>query len=449
MVSQELLNGNKELEERRKLEGVSYKPPRKDEKQTILDRQRKIDSTLHSLELWRLMSEDPQERESLSENIQALQAERAELDNELKRIRREKRTWFHEWLIEDEKQQAAKKTTDPQPKPLPDLPTTITTTPQAAEKPPKKQPTISWKVKVYPTLALAYIQQKLAPVAAIYHLLKAYDHEGRGVVSRDIAREIFTVKKPANAFHWRLITWRRLRQIFDQGEGIFWTIAGDNIHLYGPDKVSNNLGAGRLRGRPVLVPTGKLAASSKKVKAYFYATFDAGMSRNNPMTRQSRRRATGVPERTQLEYDKEAGTKRLTNIAVTPFAYNRENIQRFAWERGKNVFKYFDAKGKYAKKRRSVIAWRMPNSYISSLETAPKGRQKKHNRKIDLVENLERGNDLEFVRIYHPTAQQAGREFNRRPDINHFYDLGGGFTLDAARKPKFKGARYWWVLATE
>lgn len=296
------------------------------------------------------------------------------------------------------------------------------------------------RVKVDPTIARAFLgrdprndSRKLASVGRLYYLLRAIDTQGRGKVSLDHARPVITEITG--------MTRRNLRGIFQQANGLVLDIIDDHIFIYSPARVSIALGAGPLRGRPVYVPLADLCGGIQQVRAALYATYHAGRRKANPIPRGNVRALTGVPERTQIRYDKVAKVKVRYNIGTANEEPTQENYQRRAWEQGRAAFKLFDIK-----QMKTVIAWRLPNSYDADYEQAPKGRQRKHNRRINLVIKRQQGNDADIVRTYLPTARIAARYASREPGHDHYYPTGTTSTFAADKPTKTKGVDVWALM---
>jgi len=316
----------------------------------------------------------------------------------------------------------------------------------AAPKMPDAAPNSPERVKVYPTLANAFLardprntKRTLAAVGRVYFLLRAHDSQGAGKVELVRLRQLITDATG--------MTWRNLRGILRQGDDLAWRLADDCLYLFSPAGVALALDAGSLKGRPVYVPAADLCGGIQQVRAAFYATYHGGRQAAMPITRQSIRALTGIPERTQQIYDRVSGTVVSTNIASAGELANKENRQRRSWQHGRAAFKFFDHRGVTFRKGAAVVVWRLPNSYNASYQQAPKGRQRKHNRRINLVIRRQQGSDLEIVRKYHPTARIAARCASREPEHDHYYPTGRALTFAAHKPPKLAGADFWRAIA--
>jgi hypothetical protein len=315
-----------------------------------------------------------------------------------------------------------------------------------APRKPKDGRELRERVKTYPTINRAFLardphnhKRTLAAVGRLYYLLRAIDTQGAGKLALHEARELIT--------HETGMTRRNLRGILRQGHGLTWRVADDCIYLSSPARVALALDCGSLRGRPVYIPIADLCEGIQQVRAAFFATYHGGRRETMPMTRQTIRALTGVPERTQQIYDRVAKTAVKTNIASAGELATKENRQRRAWENGRASFVFTDYRGVNFRKGAAVMAWRLPNSYDAIYEQAPKGRQRKHNQKINLVIKRQQGNDSAIVKTYHPTARIAARFAADDPGHDHYYPTGRALRIDTSKPPKLAGADLWRAIA--
>lgn len=301
------------------------------------------------------------------------------------------------------------------------------------------------RVKVYPTLAAAFLR-RFSAVGRVYFLLKAYDlakTDGGGGVNLTDVRELLTGRG-----EWSHITWRRLRQILDQGEGVTWhRDTGGRLWLHSPAAVANCLDIGRLCGRPVWVATGDLVKGAKETNAHLYGAYLSGCYGGDPITRRTIYNVTAVSPSSQRDYEELLGITPKINLSLTDETFTHEAAQRAAWRHGRAVFRFTDHHGKqpHLKAGDSVIAWQLPNSYSPAHEHAPRGRQKKLNRRIDLVNKEARGHDPK-IKIYFPAEELAAKAANRAADVDHYYQTPSVITPKAARLPKLAAANVWTVI---
>ena len=291
------------------------------------------------------------------------------------------------------------------------------TTPPAAARPQKEEEVVT----LHPALALAMLRQKQAAAGRVWYLLRYLDRGGRGwLPAEEVTREL-TDKKA----HWRICGPRQLRNLLRQGQGVFWERDKERIWLKSAAKVALALGVKRLSGRPVAMPVAALAGGMGQVRAHFYAAFHSGRAPQDqgrpgrPVSRATLAKLSGVPARSQRHYEKIATVRAQANIAVGP-VYTEETFRKQAWRHGRATFRFTDYQGRLGAPGRAYVAWRLPNSYHGPHEQCPRGRKKKINQQIDLVNGWAQGNDRPG-RLFHPNGGQAGRAFNRDSERDRYW----------------------------
>jgi len=308
-------------------------------------------------------------------------------------------------------------------------------------KPPQKAKAKAWPelpeaVRHYPTLGIAFIKNDLSAAGRVWLLLRAYDQAGQGCLYIRQIRELLTVKGSP----WRTVGRRRLRQILKEGESIFWDrYTADQIWLRSPAKVAVALNSGCLTGSPVELPILGLLGGISHAKAAFLAAWHAGRGSDKPISQAKIRELTGIPEATQRRYYRATGVKAERQIAVSAVKCalgdghqvikgehnDQAAIEHLAYRHGRKMFAFYDHQGKRGKRRQTYLAWHLPNIYRPSYKQAAKGRQKKHNRQIDLVSKGVQGNGLKVARIFHPKASQAAKAYNRDPQNDAYFPAAG------------------------
>ena len=117
----------------------------------------------------------------------------------------------------------------------------------------------------------------------------------------------------------QVVGWRRLRQIFHQGEGVFWERdSHGRLWLRSALRIALELDCDRLKGKRVELPINALLGGIGTVRAHFYASFHSGRSTDNPISRDTLASITGLSSRTQRDYDRLAQVERQRNITVGP-----------------------------------------------------------------------------------------------------------------------------------
>ena len=276
----------------------------------------------------------------------------------------------------------------------------------------------SASVIAHPTMLLAMLKQNLEAPGRVYFLLRSIDTLGSGWLEIENIRRRLTAKGSP----WRICGWRRLRQLFKQGEGIFWQRdSKDRLWLKGAHKIAYALDCGRLVGFPIRLPISSLLGGIQAVRGAFYAAFHSGRA-SSPISRQTLCELSGVPERTQRSYDRVARVQRQANIAIGE-RYSKETVEARAWQQGRAVFHFIDVRGLQGRPEAEYIAWHLPNSYIGPHERRSRANRKRVNRKLaDLVKKGIPGTSEERVeRLFWPNGALAAKGYNRDPQRDAYW----------------------------
>jgi hypothetical protein len=261
----------------------------------------------------------------------------------------------------------------------------------------------------------------LAASGRLWLVLRHLDHDGRGWLALDQVQQQLCDK----GSELRICGRRQLRNLLRQGQGIFWQRDKSRVWLRSAARAALALEVDRLRGQPVAVPLAILSGGMGQVRAHFYAAFHSGRpgekeGMGTPISRATLRKISRVPARTQRLYEQRTGVEVRANMAVGERLTDR-NYQERAWRHGRATFSFTDSKGKHGPAGGRYVAWRLPNSYQGPHALCPKGRMKKINHQIDLVNSRVQGNDLDraFDRLFQANGREAGRAYNRdqRRDI--------------------------------
>jgi hypothetical protein len=284
-------------------------------------------------------------------------------------------------------------------------------------------------VKVYPSLAAAMRQAKLTAVFRVWLLCHALDVDRRGVL--DVGQVYDTLAGKGSP--WRIGGRRRLQQIIATGQGVLWDrdkLKNDRLQLrlYGPARVAVGLGVPRLAGQPVAVPVTDLLEGLHSTNAALFSAVltlrNDGDGQGRPVTRATLRQLTGTAFSTQRTYAKTAAIRSRPNYVILEGAADTEARQAAHWTHGRGVFVFVDHDGRQGGgRRRAYLARPMPNSYDSPLQLAARGRQRKVNKRLNLVTNGARGNaaDVDYSKLYHDNPTEAGKAYNRRPTTDHYW----------------------------
>lgn len=270
---------------------------------------------------------------------------------------------------------------------------------------------------LHPTLATALLGHELAAAGRIYFLLRYLDASNQGWVTLETARErLADVSSPL-----RVCGWRRLRQLLHEGEGVLWQRDNARIWLTGAAKVAHKLGCQRLTGKAVEIPIKALLGGIQQVRAHFYASFHSGRAAA-PISRETLRTITSVPERSQRLYDHVARIKRQTNLAIGE-KYNHLNNEERCWQQGNGVFPFLDANGQRGAANGEYLAWQLPNSYQGPHQQHGHRSRKRLNQQLaDLRNNVAVGNDKPKIdRVFWSDGAAAARAYNRNASQDHFW----------------------------
>lgn len=300
--------------------------------------------------------------------------------------------------------------------------------------------------KLYPDVALGMLRQELAAAGRIWLLLQHIDNVGQGWLTFETAREKLTDKKS----DWRVCGWRQLRNLLNEGEGIFWQRENGRIWLRSVAKVAAALGIRRLTLQPVALPVSALLDGMGQVRAHLYASFhssrDKADAEASPIARDTLTRISHVPQRTQRFYEKRAKVKAKRNFAVGPAASEPE-AEHTAWQQGTAVFQLQDQDGWHGRKDRTYLAWQLPNNYRGPHAKQPRGRMKRINQELaDLFMKGMTGNGEELVedklpRRFFGNGRLAAKALNRSASRDVYWKRAGGL-----RQAQSTSYQLWYVL---
>jgi hypothetical protein len=272
-------------------------------------------------------------------------------------------------------------------------------------------------IVIHPSMGLAILKQHREAPARLYYLLRVIDRSGRGWLPIEQIRQQLTRKgEPL-----RICGWRRLRQLLREGEGFFWNRDKDRLWLNGAHKIAFRLGVNRLQGYPVDLPVEAFLGGIQAVRAAFYAAFHGGREAK-PISRETLRDLSGIPSRTQLEYDRIAHVRRTRNFAIGEH-YATETSQERAWRNGRGVFHFVDTKGRQGRAGGEYVAWSLPNSYQAEYQRRSIGNRKRLNRKLaDLLQKGTTGNDERvFEKLFFSNGALAVRRYNRYAETDAYW----------------------------
>ena len=277
-------------------------------------------------------------------------------------------------------------------------------------------------VKLYPDIGLGMLREELTAPGRLWLMLRYLDSEGCGVIRIDIIRRKLT-KKTSNL---RLCGKRQLRNLLQDGEGVYWDRDKEYVWLRSAVRVAFALGVDRLTGRPVALPTAALLDGIGTFRAHLYAAFHSGRAKETPhgdqampIARETLEQLSGVGRSSQRNYEERIGVDVQANFAVGDLS-TKENQEKRAWAKGQALFELKDYRGQQGRKGKTYLAWQLPNSYSGQHRHRPRGRQKRINRKLkDLVMKGMPGNvegtseTRQPEKIYYPNGKLAAKAYGR------------------------------------
>lgn len=333
----------------------------------------------------------------------------------------------------------------------PSLNTPPPSTPPAPSTPPTPdKPTHDARLTLYPDLALSMLRQSQVAAGRIWLLLRHLDQAGRGWLSLAEARQQLT----STTGTWRVCGWRQLRNLLTQGDDIFWQRQNERIWLRSVPRVAAALGVAALTSPAVLLPAKHLRGDIGKVRAHFYASFHSSRGKTTrdgriqaaPIARITLEKLSQTTRQTQRRYEKSAGIRPQTNIAVgappTP-----TTTQARASQHGHALFHFRDHRGQMGQAGQTYLAWQLPNSYIGPHAQRAPGQRRRLNRQLAvLLHEGMTGNDKTQAgkkrerrcQRFFRDGSQAAHGYNRAPTQDVYW---------ANQRPHRSSATYWHVLA--
>ena len=335
---------------------------------------------------------------------------------------------------------SAEKTTD---QPLPSAPARE---PDSAESTPIRsgQPTPAPvpssppdTLTTHPSLLLALLKTQHTAPGRVWLLCRHLDRAGRGWLPVEtVPQEL--AGSPSNL---RLGGRRRLRQLLEQGRGVFWEQDDrGRLWLYGAARVAANLGVERLSGQPIQLPLSAVTGSLGAFRAHCYAAFHSGRDRrppdppasggpgqggpppgaapSAPISRAALTRLTGVPARTQRAYDQRAGVQVRRNAALLG-TYHLDSYQEAAVRFGRGLFRLCDRRGRHGRPGQTYTARQLPNSYhVPGHRPASRSRRRRLNRRLQLLVNFQAQGKCDrpaAARLYGRSAKELARARREAP----------------------------------
>ncbi len=274
--------------------------------------------------------------------------------------------------------------------------------------------THSASITIHPTVLLAMLKQEQAAIGRIWLLARLLDKSGSGCITVETLRKAVTQKESA----YYVCGWRRLRQIIGHGKTHFWTRdKAGRLYLRSAAHVAANLGVTQLSGDAVALPADRLLGSIGKLRAAFYTTFHSGRNAA-PISRATLSDITGVPERTQRNYDRAQQTERIENVTLLSHRGDAET----QWQYGRAAFDFVDRQGHHGMVGQQYTAVRLPNSYEPTRYTRIERKRKRLNKQLKQVlaqRGMQGNSDGSLRQLFFADGHQvlgALKQTNRRSD---------------------------------
>ena len=253
------------------------------------------------------------------------------------------------------------------------------------------------RIKIYPDILLTAARGKNGGAVRLFFLAKHFNTGGCGVIPSKALRQYVINDLKVKRGTYDIWLARALHI------GIIQT-QGTNLKLAGYAAAGVIVGCDRI-GRGEYMPLEKFI--KKGWLGYVWAAWiKSNKLEDRPISRRTMRELSGIPERTQRFYDKQAGIKKQSHYAKDTTRPGSKGMVEYIneHERDKIRSKAFLNNGE--------IAWRLPNSYKTKhIEEAPKGRLGRINNQLkDLSNNGGRDpKDGLFIRRYCKSDKQAKR----------------------------------------
>jgi hypothetical protein len=293
----------------------------------------------------------------------------------------------------------------------------------------KRRLCFSWEgivIKVYPLLGLSLVKRNRVAGYGLWTLARSLDTAGSGRAVYSAVRSAAVAIMGADRFK------RALAQ--GQHAGMFHISRSSRsggvkyLYLSGLLTVARGAGCDSVGAVPVFIEDSALK-SSAEFKAALWAAFHAGRSRKaagNPISRETLETITEIPARTQREYEHRAGVIVTRNYAVSEITAAKPERKQLTKSTGEmrstsrtadglrdqhpGAFVVNHANGKIS------VAWPLPNTYQTNLETSPRGMSKRVNVALktdDLFFCAERATSIRRRKLFHDTQKRAHKTAGR------------------------------------
>lgn len=264
--------------------------------------------------------------------------------------------------------------------------------------------------KVHVEVALACLRQRRSRQYRVWVLARLADREGSGRLAVADLREALE--------RWRIrgTSPGTLRRLLKAGDGLFWTryVKGEPwLALSGIAAVCSALGVAKLRAAPVLVPIARCATLAEFRGAIVesrQAGSDADGTWSAPISRRVMADVTGYCERTLRNWQAAPGSslERRSNGVLTSFEWRPDMklppghvVDRVAGN--------------------LVVLRRLPNSYRSGLQRAPRGMIRRVNKLLSASSLRIGGRETKRERLFYREVKPAQRRLQEREEGDEFF----------------------------
>ncbi len=234
---------------------------------------------------------------------------------------------------------------------------------------------------------LAAARGKNGGAVRLWFLAKNFDIGGCGAIPNKAFRQyvINDLKVKRGTYDVRLSRALKIGLLERQGK---------YLKLAGYARAAVIVGVKRVK-RPAYISLGKFI-NNGWLAWVWAAWIKSNKLEGRPISRKALRIMSGVPERTQREYEKKAGVYNQSNYAKD-LTRSPDQIGDIALFERSGVFLY-----------QGQITWRLPNSReVRDIEEAPKGRIRRINSRLkDLYNNGGRDPQAAYVRVYCQSDKQ-------------------------------------------
>lgn len=255
-------------------------------------------------------------------------------------------------------------------------------------------PSLATSVAIFGHTAELIQQAQHEAPARVWLVARAADAHGSGRVSVAMLKRLLV-----SGEGWGLMTWRRLRQILAEGEGIYWQRghgrASDWLYYRSEARLLHHYGAECVHGYAVAIPTSQLNTRSiRPLRTLLYDAAHSGRTSLSgytaPIARETIEATTGTSAQTQRQYEAERGIEVKSTFAILG-RYSRHALaaeQAFAGERpfGGPAFAFVDFHNRLRlpcspantsrPSQRVYLARQLANTYSGTLQSA--SRSKRH-----------------------------------------------------------------------